>query len=127
MKDYAGVAERLRIVGGKFQPVTPKRAAELRTEFPGIPEDYVGFLMDVGVGSSPDLRVMLPTAAGSVIGDEAARQLVPYRAVVVAYSDGMFGYRADAWRFGMLSTEDSTFVPFERTFSKWIRHLVQHL
>ncbi len=126
MIEYNVVAKALRDAGGKFQRISEAQVHGLRRRFPGLPEDYVAFLTRVGIGSSPDLDVMLPAEPGSVIGHDAARQLVPYRAVVVAYTDAMYGYRSD-WSFGLLSTESIEFVPWDETFSQWIAALVQHL
>ncbi len=127
MIDYVQVAEELRRAGAEFRPIGADQAMDLRSRFAGLPQDYVEFLTSVGIGSSPDLKVMFPTDPASIIGDSPeARRVVPYAALVVAYSDGMFGYRPD-WTFGMLSTEVWEFTPISQTFSEWIRDEVRYL
>ena len=108
--------------------ISPQKAAGLRKQFPGIPEDYLVYLREVGWGSFRECRFMVysePDTPDAILGKGAFDWLKPSTRVLCFgdnFSGDLVGFLPDEeWAVVELWHDSSAVNRVEKPFGKYIR------
>lgn len=95
---------------GNSEPMPAADIAALRDEYPGIPEDYLDFLEQVGWGGFGDDWLMVyngPSKPDDIFDDETSRELGRVLFVADDFSGNHLGYFPDdGWRLAEVDSAD---------------------
>jgi hypothetical protein len=117
LNDIQGIDALLK----RLVSVSSEKAASLREQYPGLPEDYVEFLLRIGAGEVGSQNYMIYTGlipAEEIYGE---RKLVGR---VLLFGDDLCGFAAgfdtQTWRVVEVDTEDPTAVDVAPDFATFI-------
>ncbi len=129
MDRYAAFIRELTQLGVRedSEPIPPDEVGELRTHFPGIPEDYLEFLEQVGWGALGDGWLMVygePLTPDNVFDDESARDVGPVWLVADNFGGVHYAFVPENdWELVRIDSADLLHRPVEDTFegAMWAR------
>lgn len=132
---YADVIEFLRKVEDadkkKTQPrkrITPQAAAALKRHYPGIPEEYLAFMKEVGWGSLRRFQFMIYSGLctpQSILGEDECDWLKKKGPILCFgdnFSGDMSGFLPEKkWAIVELWHDDLRVYPVKQSFGQYIR------
>lgn len=111
-----------------LSPIGKDSARQLRSNHPGLPEDFIEFLLEIGAGEIGDGMFMLYNGLVQpmdIYGDEASE---PLQAVLL-FGDDMqgycIGYITSNWKIWEINPLDWSMRPLADTFEQFIRDLLK--
>lgn len=117
LNDIQGVGALLK----KLASVSSERAASLREQYPGLPEDYIGFLLCIGAGEVGSENYMIYT--GLIPAEEIYGESKQVRGVLL-FGDDLCGFAAgfdsQTWRVVEVDSEHPTPVDLAPDFATFI-------
>lgn len=133
MSRYASLLAAAKPTGllDRLRPVDAAKLARMREQYPGVPEDYLDFLSDVGfglIGASSYMLYEGLLTPDEIYDAESAASL----GTILLFGDGLQGYCAgfypeDDWAVFEVEPTDMSVDMVAKTFEEFIRETVGNL
>src|SRR5688500_8367766 len=110
------------------ETISPQKAAALREQFPGVPEEYIAYLREVGFGSFRECQFMVYSGPGTpddILGAGVFDWIAPGTRVL-CFGDNFCGDLAgfvpdDGWALVELWHDAREIYPKKQSFGAYIR------
>jgi hypothetical protein len=109
-------------------PISARDAASLREQYPGVPDDYIAYLREVGWGSFRESQFMLYSSLGTpdeILGEGVFDWLSPETHVLCFgddFSGNLSGFLPDKkWAIVELLHDVQDTYAIEQSFGEYIR------
>jgi len=107
-------------------PISKEEASELRQQHPGLPEDYIEFLEQVGYGSVGPNRFSIYEAPGEpsdIFDEETASACGPVILIGDDFQGYILAFRTTDWSLLEVSPSGEPDPPLGVTFQQYVEEL----
>lgn len=126
MGRYDDLQQSVKNLLANLSPISPELSRQLLSNHPGLPEDFLDFLLEIGAGEIGDGMFVLYNGLVhpvDIYGDGASD---PLQSVLLLGDDMQgycVGYTITNWKIWEISPLDWSLTPLADTFEQFIRDL----